>query len=100
MAFRLLYPCDRNIPVTQYFMANPSIYSRFGLPGHDGIDWGTPVNSPIYAPADGTVQTVGNQANGYGNYIRLGHVHEDGTFTTLMAHLNRILVNQNQFVRA
>ncbi|MEL6268252.1 MAG: M23 family metallopeptidase [Chloroflexota bacterium] len=99
MAFRLLYPCDRHIPVTQYFMANPNIYSRFGLPGHDGIDWGTPINSPIYAPADGTVQTAGFQANGYGNFIRLGHVHADGTFLTLMAHLNRVLVNQNQTVR-
>lgn len=100
MSFRLRYPCEQSIPITQYFMENPGIYSRFGLPGHDGLDFGTPPNSSIYAPADGIVRTVDFAADGYGNWIKLIHNHDDGVFETLFAHLNLVRVQVGQSVRA
>ncbi len=99
MPFRLSWPCDTHIRVTQYFMANPQTYARFGLPGHDGIDFGTPENAPIYAAADGIVLTVSFQSNGYGHWIKLRHAHDDGVFFTIVAHLNRVRVGEGQTVR-
>ena len=39
---------------------------------------------PVLAAAEGTVSTVGNDARGFGNYVRIGH--REG-YSTLYAHL-------------
>src|SRR3989304_405840 len=36
--FYLLWPTDYAV-VTQSFGANPQIYRRFGMPGHEGVDF-------------------------------------------------------------
>jgi len=53
---------------------------------HDGIDYGEPTGTPIYAVADGKVEVSKMQGNGlgWGNYIIIKH---DG-FWTLCAHLH------------
>ena len=101
MPFQLRYPVENPL-ITQYFLQRPNFYSRFNLPGHEGIDFGMPVGTPILAAADGIVEAVENDPNkhAYGKYIRLGHLTPDGKFTTLYGHLSEILVIKGQAVKA
>lgn len=83
-------PCTTS-RVTQPFGANPQNYIQFGLPGHDGIDYGVALGQPYHAVANGKVVWVsdrtgsGNLSN-YGWHIYLYH-HIDGyEFYTVYAH--------------
>lgn len=39
---------------------------------HEGVDFGTPVGTPVYASGDGVVERAG-PASGYGNYLVIRH---------------------------
>lgn len=56
---------------------------------HSGIDIAAPLNTPIYAAADGTVTFTGRDG-GYGNTIVIHHGEE---YETLYAHLHSIDVS-------
>jgi murein DD-endopeptidase MepM/ murein hydrolase activator NlpD len=64
----------------------PSARINQGLHGHNGIDLGAAVGTPIIASRGGTVKTSisGGWNGGYGSYIVISHA--DGT-ETLYAHL-------------
>jgi murein DD-endopeptidase MepM/ murein hydrolase activator NlpD len=96
--FRLLWPVDSPVK-TQEFGANPHVYRRWGLPGHEGIDFRAPLNANVYACADGEVYQVhdGSGAHPYGIHVRIRHA--DG-YKTIYAHLNQPLVHSGQYVRA
>lgn len=96
--FRLVWPTDYST-VTQPFGANPDVYRRWGLPGHDGIDVLAPTNSNVYACADGIVYRVhdGRGGHPYGIHVRIRHA--DG-YKTIYGHLNQALVTTQQLVRA
>ncbi len=96
--FKLLWPVDAK-GATQGFGENPDVYRRWGLPGHEGIDFRAPLNANIYACADGLVYQVhdGTGAHPYGIHVRIRHA--DG-YRTVYAHLNQALVHQGQFVNA
>jgi len=51
---------------------------------HRGIDFGTPVGTPVYAAGDGTIAAIGPR-NGYGNYLRIEH---DSHLSTAYGHLS------------
>jgi len=71
--FILPWPVDK-IVLTQLFGENPEYYSKhYGLPGHNGIDFGGAIGDHIHAVADGTVIDLGFDPKGYGNYIVLAH---------------------------
>lgn len=96
--FRLLWPTD--FPgITQKFGANPRIYRRWDLPGHEGVDIRAYTNSNVYACADGTVYEIWPHAWGhpYGIHVRLQHV--DG-YRTIYAHLKKVLVSVGETVKA
>ena len=80
---KLYCPCSPHFPVTQYFGENPQWYPATN--GHNGIDWGLPLHTPIYAAADGTVVRVSKDNTGYGNHIRIKHPNN---FLTIYAHLD------------
>ena len=63
---------------------------------HGGIDFATPVGTPIHATAAGTVTFAGRNG-GYGNMIEIDH---GNGLTTRFAHLNRIRVEKGQKVAA
>jgi murein DD-endopeptidase MepM/ murein hydrolase activator NlpD len=51
---------------------------------HQGVDFGVPSGTPIYAAGDGTVTKAG-PAGGYGNYIEIQHNQQ---YATAYAHLS------------
>ncbi len=59
-------------------------YSRV----HAGVDFGAPIGTPVWAPADGTVLFAGRKG-GYGNTVVLRHANG---YQTLYAHLQSIKV--------
>ena len=52
---------------------------------HQGIDFGAPTGTPIFAAGNGVVEFIGRK-NGYGNFIKLRH---NGTYETAYAHASR-----------
>lgn len=52
---------------------------------HDGVDFGAPVGTPIYAAADGKVEIMRNE-RGFGKVIKLAHPKN---VQTIYAHLSK-----------
>ncbi len=96
--FYLLWPTDYPV-ITQAFGANPQIYKRFGMPGHEGLDIRALTNTNVYACAGGTVYEVHTNPKDhpYGIHVRLRH--KDG-YRTVYGHLARALVSVGQAVEA
>lgn len=73
------YPVDPDIPETSPF--GP----RWGS-FHDGLDFGGPIGTPIYAVADGVVKESG-PASGYGNWIIIEHEIDGEIVDSLYGHM-------------
>lgn len=63
---------------------------------HAGLDFAAPQGTPIYATADGVVQTSGNTGNGYGNHVVINHGYN---YETLYGHMVRVKARAGQKVR-
>lgn len=81
--------------ISQVFGANKAYYSKFGLAGHEGIDYASPVGTSIKAAASGVVTYAGWHTN-YGNYMKISH--SDGT-STGYAHLSYFAVRSGHIVK-
>jgi len=62
---------------------------------HAGLDFAAPQGTPIYATADGVVETAGNTGNGYGNHVVINHGYN---YETLYGHMVRVKVRAGQKV--
>jgi hypothetical protein len=80
---KLLYPVKSTFPITQRFGENPQWYPLTN--GHNGIDWGIPLRTPVYAALPGKVVRVAADNSGYGNHIRISH---DNNLLSLYGHLD------------
>lgn len=87
-------PFNGSFRLTQAFGGNPQAYARFGLKGHDGLDYGLPTGTPIYAPFSGKVTQTGYDGPGYGKYIKI----ENDKYGTVLAHLQNYSVIVGQQV--
>jgi len=88
------YPL-KDIYITQYFGENPDIYKRFGLKGHNGVDFRAPDGTPVYAPHDGVVKERNFDTDGYGKYVKI----ESSKEGSVLAHFKDWAVNINKNVR-
>lgn len=91
------YPCDEGkFYITQYFGERPYVYTT--SKGHNGIDFGTPVGSNIYATQDGIVVVSEDVLGktGYGRHVRIKHA--DGI--SIYGHMTKRLVQVGQQVYA
>lgn len=93
----IFYPGTHTPAVNQKFGANKDTYEKYGLPGHEGIDFYAPTGSKIFAVAPGKVTRVGDdrekKSKGGHNYgVRVYIDHNDG-YQTIYAHLDRRLVD-------
>lgn len=50
---KLNYPFRGKFRITQKFRARPAVYKKFGLAGHDGVDFATPTGTDLLAPMAG-----------------------------------------------
>ncbi|MBS1667929.1 MAG: M23 family metallopeptidase [Bacteroidetes bacterium] len=63
---------------------------------HAGLDFAAPQGTPIYATANGTVETAGNTGNGYGNHVVINNGYG---YKTLFGHMYRIKVHAGEKVK-
>jgi murein DD-endopeptidase MepM/ murein hydrolase activator NlpD len=63
---------------------------------HAGLDFAAPQGTPIYATANGTVETAGNTGNGYGNHVIINNGYG---YQTLFGHMFRVKVHAGQKVK-
>jgi len=96
----LALPFQGAFGIAQLWGENPDIYVRFSydnvpLRGHNGIDFLTPVGTPLVAVDNGTVaETVANDQTGFGQYIKVNHSWGEAFY----AHLSAINVTPGQAV--
>ena len=77
-------PCG-GYPISHHFN---QIYNSVR---HEGVDFETPIGTPIICTADGTVAYVGTDTD-YGHYVRVFH----GEFHSFYAHLSQGSVHVGQ----
>jgi murein DD-endopeptidase MepM/ murein hydrolase activator NlpD len=65
-------------------------------PGHNGLDFGIVVGTPVEATMDGKVISAGWNNQGYGNLV----IVENGSYRTYYAHLSSIPVSAGDTVTA
>ena len=70
---------------------------KIGSSNHKGIDYGVPVGTSVYSIDKGTVSRVGNDPDGYGNWVEVDH---GGGIKTRYAHLQKATVSDKQSVAA
>lgn len=91
---KMIYPFSGSYPVTSPFGLR--IHPVYGTERfHSGVDFGTPLGTPILAVLDGVVVTAG-PGGGYGNVVIVKHA--DG-LSTVYAHLSIIYVKPGEFVK-
>lgn len=87
-------PFDGNQRLTQGFGERPEVYKDLGLPGHNGIDWGLVVGTPILAVDSGRVIMTDNSPDGFGLHVKLQHSWGQ----SLYAHLSQFKAELNKNV--
>ncbi|KKW36065.1 MAG: Peptidase, M23/M37 family [Candidatus Giovannonibacteria bacterium GW2011_GWA2_53_7] len=96
----LRYPVD-NVIITQYFGNTPFASSgAYGGKGHNGIDLGASIGTPLRAAASGVVLATGNTdatrgCYSFGKWVFIKHPNGLGT---MYAHLSQISVSSGQQV--
>jgi murein DD-endopeptidase MepM/ murein hydrolase activator NlpD len=91
--------------ITQYFgntpfaTANASIYNGMG---HDGLDIGVPIGTPVLAALGGTVLATGNTdavpgCYSFGKWVMVAH---SNGLNTMYAHLSQVTATRGQSVAA
>lgn len=90
-----LWPCDPSTPITDtYGWRMHPIWNERLL--HEGIDFGVPMSSDIYASSSGEV-TVAGSYGGYGEAVIIAH---SNGLSTLYAHNSTVLVTVGDTVAA
>lgn len=85
----MIKPFKGDFPLTQGWGENPAIYAKFGLKGHNGLDYGLPTGTPVIAPHNGKVIEAAFDANGYGMYVKI----ENNKEGSVIGHLKSFNVN-------
>lgn len=80
--------------VTQGFGQNPADYAPFNMSGHNGIDFGVPEGTLIYAPHDGVATVKDDGTDGYGLHL----IIDDAKRRSVLAHLSKVDVQNGQSV--
>jgi murein DD-endopeptidase MepM/ murein hydrolase activator NlpD len=63
---------------------------------HAGLDFTAPQGTPIYATADGRIETAGRSDGGYGNHVVINHGFG---YESLYGHMYRIKVRAGQSIK-
>jgi len=60
---------EGNFPISQLYGARPWYYSKFGLRGHEGVDWATPVGIRLLCPFSKGIVIRTGWDGAYGYYV-------------------------------
>lgn len=90
----LVYPVDA--PISQYFGEHPEWYQKFGLKGHNGLDFACNIGTPVKAISGGVIAMVDADPN-YGNYVRTWHPQLN--LCSFVAHLDKTTMKQGDTVK-
>jgi len=106
--FNNTYFDEKGVELKKNFLRSPlsvlKVTSRYGnrfhpvlrvWRKHNGVDYGAPQGTPVWAIANGVV-TFAGWSNGYGNYICVKH--ENG-YESRYGHLQRMVVQKGQRVK-
>ncbi len=97
----LRYPVEAPVVMTQPFGVRPEYYRRFGLPGHEGIDFRAITGAKILCACEGHVVLVKEYGN-YGYQIRVRSDADNRQYEHIYAHgiRNSAKVKVGQWVPA
>lgn len=89
------YPLQKydHISADYGYRVHPIFFTRHL---HTGVDFVASIGTPVYATADGVVNSAGYSTGGYGNLVKIEHALG---FMTYYAHLNKVVVQKGTFVR-
>lgn len=82
-------PFHQDFILTQGFGENPANYAKFGLKGHNGLDYALPAGTDVIAPHAGKVIEAAFDTPGYGLYLKIENDKEG----SVLAHLKDNLVS-------
>lgn len=85
-----------DFPRTQDFGEHPEWYQKFGINGHNGLDFACPNGTQLVAPFDGEISEVGSDPSGYGLYCKIKNT--DMQCYVIYGHQRQIIVTQGQKV--
>lgn len=103
-AYATQSPLYRPMLTGTYEMTSPFGYRNHPVRGsytfHEGVDYAAPIDTPIYAPADGVVKEI--VTDGYGTSMLIQHEGEELVFDTAYLHLypHTVYVEVGQQVKA
>ena len=78
---------------------------KFQENNHLGDDWNgvgggnSDLGDPIYAIGNGYISEVKDYEGGWGNVVRIVHLHNDKLYESLYAHCDSILVSSSRFIK-
>lgn len=87
-------PFNGSFRLTQGFGENPASYAKFGMKGHNGLDYGLPTGTQVVAPHGGKVIEATNDPGGYGLYLKIENAKEG----SILAHLKSFQVKVGETV--
>ena len=97
----ILSVVKEGFPITQKFGARPEFYKKYGMIGHDGIDYWTPTGTSVYAPFDWVVQVKDQWERGYWLYIVITESEDlSERRQVYLAHLSKTLIKDWVAVKA
>ena len=96
----LWWPVD-NPRVTGDWANSPAFYAQFGQQGHNGIDLGMGVGTPVYASDDGVVdfEGWGQNHSWMGNPAGISILLRHGWGYTGYAHLSSTIINKGDSIK-
>jgi len=77
--------------VSQLFAKRPDYYAKYGMKGHNGIDFGVPVGTPVYAAMDGEVMKKDSGVKGYGLHVKIRNPYKASE--SVYGHLSKVNVS-------
>lgn len=84
--------------MSQKFGINKKMYAKYGLEGHDGIDFACPTGTKLLAPINGIVIKVKYNKGGYGTHIEILDLSQK--VAVLYGHMKSVNVRLFQRVKA
>lgn len=78
-----IYKPEQRI-ISQRFGENLQDYVKFGLAGHNGVDFAVPNGTHVLAVDEGVVLEVGMDHDGYGLYVKLHHQWGESIYAHLL----------------